>query len=220
MPFSLNSENSRHRVIVDEPLSTSGLEYNRIYDKYDPLNSLSMSANIVQWASGEKTKGIQTIEDGLLEGTGLTAVGTVTLRNGTLKIKHPDSHEYILSKLPLDGIIREKTSSVRKWKYVTVGFAVAGGALLLVWLYRRWQQRPRRVASNRFIQPPVPNEEFEQNIPDEGEEQSCVICLTRRRNVVILDCGHICACRTCAEQVNICPICRADIVRLVPTYQS
>ncbi|CAB4018219.1 Mitochondrial ubiquitin ligase activator of NFKB 1 [Paramuricea clavata] len=222
--FSLNSANSSHRVIVDEPLSMSGLEYSRIYNKYDPLNSLSVSTNIVQWASGEKTKGIQTIEDGLLDGTALTAVGKVTLRGGTLKIKHPDTYEYILSKLPLEGIIREKTRSIRRWKYVTIGFTITGGVLLLMWLYRQWRRRSQQViGGNRFIPPappPIFDKGFDQSVSEAGEEQSCVICLTQPRNVVILDCGHICACRACATQVDTCPICRAEIARLVPTYQS
>ena len=215
--FSLNSTNSRYKVIVDEPLSASGLEYNRIYNKYEPLNKGSVSTSIVEWASGEKTKGIQTIEDGLLEGTALTAVGKLELRHGTLKIRQPDTHEYILSKLPLSGIIQEKTSSMHRWKYFTIGFTIAGSVLLVFWLYRKWQQNSRGA---RFIEPPPPETEDEQPFSEGGEEQACVICLTRPRNVVILDCGHICACRRCAIQVDICPICRAEIVRLVPTYQS
>ena len=217
IPFSLNS--GRHKVIVDEPLSASGLEYTRIYDKYEPLNSLSVPANIFQWASGDMTKGIQIVEDGLLEGTTLTAVGKVTLRGGTLKIKQPDAYEFILSKLPFDSIIREKTSSVRRWKYVTIGFAIAGSLLLTIWAYKKWRRRSAHVAFDRYIRVQF-NEGSDQNLQDANEDQSCVICLTQRRNVVILDCGHICACRACATQLDTCPICRAEIIRLVPTYQS
>ncbi|XP_028396683.1 mitochondrial ubiquitin ligase activator of NFKB 1-like [Dendronephthya gigantea] len=225
VPFSLNA--SRHSVTIDEPLSASGLELNRIYSKYEPVDPRSISTSLVQWVSGEKTKGIQTIEDGLLEGTSLTAVGKITLRNGILKMRPPENEEYILSKLPLDGIIREKTKSLRIWKYVTMSFAFAGGVLLLIWFYRWWRKRrrrwqaapqaaPRRDDMDRVIHLVLSGGETSEA----GEGQSCVICLTRPRNVVILDCGHICACRECLRQVNNCPICRAEIVRLVPTYQS
>ena len=216
--FSLNAETSGHRVIVDQPLTMSGLEYTRVYDNYEPSKALSLSNDLMQWASGEKTKGMQTIEEGLLEGTLLTAVGKVTLRSGILKIKPPDDHEYILSQLTLDGIIRDKTKIVRGWGYVTVGFAIAGTVLLLIWFYRKWWRRSGRVARDRFTLPP--DDSFDEDVAEQAEGQTCVICLTQRRNVVILDCGHICACRACAMQVNICPICRAHIVRLVPTYQS
>ena len=218
VPFSLDSTTSPYRVVVDEPLSASGLEYNRVYDHYEPLKLSSVSDNLIQWATGEKAKGIQTIEDGLLEGTSLTAVGKVTLRNAILKIKNPDGYEYILSKLPLEGIIRDKTKSVRRWKYVTVGFAVAGGLLLLIWYIKR--RRSGGVVSDRNTLDLMNDEWFDENMSLQGKEQPCVICLTQRRNVVILDCGHICACRSCAMRVDICPICRARIVRLVPTYQS
>ena len=218
--FSLNSSNSYHRVIVDEPLSTSGLEYDRVYNNYEPLKSSSMSESLIQWATGGVTKGFQTVEDGLPEGTSLTAVGKVTLRSGILKIKNPEGYEYVLSKLPLEGIIQDKTKSVRRWKYVTVGFAVTGGLLLLIWYFKRRWRRSGRVVGNSDALDLVNCEWFDENISLQGEEQPCVICLTQRRNVVILDCGHICACRSCAMRVDICPICRARIVRLVPTYQS
>ena len=220
VPFSLTSARSSLGVVVDEPLSASGLEYTRIYDKYEPLNSMSVPANLLQWVSGDMTKGIQTIEDGLIEGSTLTAVGKVTLRGGTIKIKQPDTYEFILSKQPFDSIIREKTRSARQWKYVTIGFAIAGGVFLMIWAYKKWRQaRSERVPLDRFTRIQF-NERLEQNLASTDEEQSCVICLTRRRNVVILDCGHICVCRACAMQLDTCPICRAEIVRLVPTYQS
>ena len=207
-------------MIIDDPLSATGLELTTIYNKYEPVDPHSLSTNFVEWFSGERTKGIQTIEDGLLEGTSLTAVGKITLRNGILKIKSPENHEYILSKLSLDGIIREKTRSLRIWKYFTLSFAFAGGLLLLIWYYRRWRRRMRRAAprnnEDRFIHLVLNG----LDIPEAVEGQPCVICLTRPRNVVILDCGHICACRVCLGQVNHCPICRAEIVRLVPTFQS
>lgn len=201
-------------------MSTTGLEYNIIYDKYEPLNSSSVSATIMEWASGEKTKGIETIEAGLLEETALTAVGKLTLEHGGMKMKPPDGYEYILSRLPLQSIIREKTDSAQYWKYISIGFAITGSVLLVIWLCRRWRSRVERVLRGRFAPPPEGNLEFMEDVPAGDEEQACVICLTHRRSVVILDCGHICACRACALQLDLCPICRAEIIRLVPTYHS
>lgn len=202
---------------VDEPLAASGLDYNIVYDKYDPVNA-SVSENLVQWASGEKTKGIQTVEDAILEGTTLTAVGQVRLTNGDLVVGPPtNGRHYFLSKLSLDGLIRDKKSGNKIWKYVTIAFSLTGGILFLLWLYKKWRRRREQVVDFGVNHADVAADATELEAPD---EQSCVICLTRRRNVVILDCGHICACRLCATQVNTCPVCRAEIVRLVPTYQS
>lgn len=44
------------------------------------------------------------------------------------------------------------------------------------------------------------------------DNTDCVICLTTRRNTVMLPCRHMCACTECAETLSIsngtCPICR------------
>lgn len=44
------------------------------------------------------------------------------------------------------------------------------------------------------------------------DNTDCVICLTTRRNTVMLPCRHMCACIECAETLSttngICPICR------------
>ena len=215
VPFSLNSPNNKIKVAVKEPLSASGLTYNVIYDRYEPVNS-SVSENIVQWASGEKTKGIQTVEDAILEGTTLTAVGRVKLENGSLLVSPPaETHTYFLSKLSLDSLVRERKSSFRILKYVMVFFSVTGGLFLLYWLYKKWRRRGQQAV----VFGEMADEDF-ANAEEGANEQNCVICLTRRRNVVILDCGHICVCRVCAVQVDVCPICRSLIARLVPTYQS
>eukprot|EP00811_Abedinium_folium_P002432 NODE_12230_length_1237_cov_10.014414.p1 GENE.NODE_12230_length_1237_cov_10.014414~~NODE_12230_length_1237_cov_10.014414.p1 ORF type:complete len:175 (-),score=33.94 NODE_12230_length_1237_cov_10.014414:286-810(-) len=41
--------------------------------------------------------------------------------------------------------------------------------------------------------------------------QVCVICSELEKTVVFLPCRHLCACKSCAEQVSLCPICRAPI---------
>jgi len=51
----------------------------------------------------------------------------------------------------------------------------------------------------------------------------CVICLSQPREVVLLDCGHICVCGDCAAALplpKLCPICRQPIDRIIPTYVS
>jgi hypothetical protein len=37
----------------------------------------------------------------------------------------------------------------------------------------------------------------------------CVICLEHAPAVVLLPCRHFCVCRTCLEEIDQCPICRA-----------
>lgn len=46
----------------------------------------------------------------------------------------------------------------------------------------------------------------------QNNENTCVICLTDIRNVLLLPCRHLCLCGSCAENLKFqsanCPICR------------
>uniref|UniRef100_A0A8B9UNT7 RING-type domain-containing protein n=1 Tax=Anas zonorhyncha TaxID=75864 RepID=A0A8B9UNT7_9AVES len=55
-----------------------------------------------------------------------------------------------------------------------------------------------------------------------GLEDSCVVCLSRPRECVLLGCGHICCCFRCFQALptRLCPICRGPIDRVVPLYQA
>uniref|UniRef100_A0A8C9NJ21 RING-type domain-containing protein n=1 Tax=Serinus canaria TaxID=9135 RepID=A0A8C9NJ21_SERCA len=57
---------------------------------------------------------------------------------------------------------------------------------------------------------------------DRAPEDSCVVCLSRPRECVLLGCGHICCCFRCFQALptRLCPICRGPIDRVVPLYQA
>ncbi|XP_017154136.1 mitochondrial ubiquitin ligase activator of NFKB 1 [Drosophila miranda] len=53
---------------------------------------------------------------------------------------------------------------------------------------------------------------------DEARPSSCVVCMERRTNIVILPCRHLCLCAECSVQLqrymdmrDRCPICRESI---------
>lgn len=48
----------------------------------------------------------------------------------------------------------------------------------------------------------------------------CQICYGEEQDALFYDCGHVCACVECASQVDICPICRKNILRVVRIYRS
>jgi E3 ubiquitin-protein ligase MUL1 len=52
------------------------------------------------------------------------------------------------------------------------------------------------------------------------ESNFCVICLTNPRELVLLDCGHVCLCMDCFERMpnQICPICRSEYRSFLPCY--
>lgn len=215
VPFSLVS----HGVLVKvtEPLSAEKLELKVIHDRFEPVSN-TVADSLVQWAMGDKTKGFQTIEEMLPVSTTLTGIGEITLNEDGISIGPPKAGlTYYLSQLTLDAIIRQLQSGKRVWKILSSIFACVGGILFLVSLYFHYKrQHERQEQENLFRM-------MEHDaVGDDGEvrQEACVICMDRPRNVVILDCGHICCCLDCARQVNNCPVCRRQIYRLVPTYRS
>ncbi|NWX18272.1 XIAP ligase, partial [Aegotheles bennettii] len=45
------------------------------------------------------------------------------------------------------------------------------------------------------------------------EEKLCKICMAKDISVVFIPCGHLLACKECAEALHECPLCRANIMR-------
>ncbi|KFW88514.1 Baculoviral IAP repeat-containing protein 7-B [Phalacrocorax carbo] len=52
------------------------------------------------------------------------------------------------------------------------------------------------------------------------EEKMCKVCMDRDVSVVFVPCGHLVACRQCARNLRLCPICRAVIRGSVRTFMS
>jgi len=54
------------------------------------------------------------------------------------------------------------------------------------------------------------------------DEIECTICLTDRRDTILLPCRHLCACFSCAqvlrESSNKCPICRSNIRSMILAF--
>ncbi|KAH8697816.1 putative MATH and UCH domain protein [Talaromyces proteolyticus] len=51
------------------------------------------------------------------------------------------------------------------------------------------------------------------------EMDLCQICYSEEQDALFYDCGHVCACVTCAREVEICPICRKSVIRVVKIYK-
>jgi len=53
--------------------------------------------------------------------------------------------------------------------------------------------------------------------------QDCTVCLDRMRDTVLIPCGHICLCYSCAKELvehgpKQCPICRSSIQLINKIY--
>ena len=57
----------------------------------------------------------------------------------------------------------------------------------------------------------------------DGPARECCVCLERARNTVLSPCAHACVCAHCAERLvseprsRRCPVCRANIERVIRT---
>ncbi|EED24582.1 MATH and UCH domain protein, putative [Talaromyces stipitatus ATCC 10500] len=51
------------------------------------------------------------------------------------------------------------------------------------------------------------------------EMDLCQICYGEEQDALFYDCGHVCACVTCAREVEICPICRKNVLKVVKIYK-
>ncbi|KAE8155215.1 hypothetical protein BDV25DRAFT_38461 [Aspergillus avenaceus] len=52
------------------------------------------------------------------------------------------------------------------------------------------------------------------------EMDLCQICYCEEQDALFYDCGHVCACVGCARQVDICPICRKNVISVVKIYRT
>ena len=53
---------------------------------------------------------------------------------------------------------------------------------------------------------------------DDSKIPKCSICYENNCNIVIIPCGHVCACSNCASNITFCPMCRGDCIRKQPLY--
>lgn len=52
----------------------------------------------------------------------------------------------------------------------------------------------------------------------EEEKSCCTICYDQEMTTAFYDCGHVVACRDCANRITICPVCRRDVHARLQLY--
>ena len=67
--------------------------------------------------------------------------------------------------------------------------------------------------------PPTNTEQVERPVIDtRGEElyttDECVICMAKSTQVIIIPCNHKITCKSCVGKIDICPMCRGDILSI------
>ncbi|XP_034559663.1 mitochondrial ubiquitin ligase activator of nfkb 1-A [Notolabrus celidotus] len=230
VPFLLvGSDQNTVKVLC--PLQASGDHMEITYERFHQVN-YGLGDIVGQYLSGEKIKGQLETEEMLKVGATLTGIGELVLdTDGTLNLRPPaNGSPYILSTADFETLRGEQESTAVLWKALGIASALAGAAVLL-WVGRRyynqlkirWEREQERREFERF-RAEVPPARARVTASDQDEEEpaenACVICLTQPRNCILLDCGHVCCCHSCCQALpqRRCPICRRDIVRVVPLF--
>lgn len=230
------------KVMVTEPNSAYNIEQELLVTHE---NFIQPQTDIIkkgmELISGEVHKGLQETEKMLIVGTQLMAIGRLVKEGDDIKMKPPsDDYKYIISRKTKDELVRLLQNRAWIYKIVARVLGVAGFTLICFWVYRvyrkvrkineiekmkkqiqqqrdREEQRRARTAyrsdSNRTS---VISEESQ-----DWDNRQCVVCLNNQREVVLLNCGHVCVCGDCAfalPEPKKCPVCRERVEKFVTTY--
>ena len=198
------------------------------FDKFEP-NRSSFMQRMTDRIFGDVSEGTQVSEEMLLCDTLLVGFGKVALVDGKMQLRKPDSGEgYILTQLTKSEIIRRFENKVTVFRvlfYIT-GFIGIGIVMYLIRKhYKAWKLKRD---NERFLDE-VRNVRIErateanrnQNVDSAEDDNTCVICLTNPREVILLNCGHICTCAECVivlPRPITCPVCRQAVERYLPVY--
>lgn len=112
------------------------------------------------------------------------------------------------------GIIKKMESRNTMYKITTfVLFSV--GLIIAARRFREWW-RARQLARMREN---ILKERSKIDLEGLSECQTCTVCLVNPREVILLNCGHVCVCADCCVKLNQkCPICREIIIGTHAAY--
>ena len=183
---------------------------------------------------GDMHKGVQTIEKMLTKGTTLTGIGELTAGPDGIRLRPPsDGRSYYLVRDSMHSLIRGLESNKDFLKFLmkiflSIGVVISGAALWKLYRKKKAEKDMNEqldiIRANRDTQ----DIRKRKDDDDEGnvvpESVQCVVCLGAEREVILLDCGHVCVCGDCADQLikgsHPCPVCRATIASIRPAYVS
>ncbi|XP_063448066.1 mitochondrial E3 ubiquitin protein ligase 1-like [Mytilus trossulus] len=195
-----------------------------IYDSY-----MSNQAGLIQRGMdrifGVVITGIHTYEKMLFVGTPLLAIGRLKLENNEIIMSPPrNGSRYILTTQTKEEVVKHFSSQSNIIK-IFLGITCVIGVGMATYIIKKWYtkriERMAQEAENaRMAARAAANNREPSNNSD---SQECVICLSNPREVILLNCGHICVCIDCVQalpQPMKCPVCRQNVVRFHNAYMA
>jgi E3 ubiquitin-protein ligase MUL1 len=231
VPFTLG----RGLEVLDYTEATE-IDLEVTYDKFDSAVS-GLSDHLWGFLTGDRQRGVQTTEQMLVNDTSLTAVGEPVLcKDGKLKIQAPtNGDDYYLITDTSKSLIKRLQGGSNALRiclgiFAGVGFGIATWAGIKY--YKNYVDHQADLRSQDLLRQIARDRRIAENNGDPGEEVpeeipeaiACVVCLTQQREVILLDCGHVCVCADCAGEIMrtrpICPVCRARIDRVAAAFMA
>jgi len=227
---------SRPHIDVIDWKDASRIDLETVYDHFEPANG-GIGSHLWGWILGDVLKGTQKTESMLTKGTSLTGVGELVSGPDGVRLQPPsDGRQYYLVKNSLSSLVKEVESGktvLKVFLCLLTGLGV-GVASWAAWkLVRKLREEKAARANLERLENIVEEREArrvetgarvtreEESVP---EALQCVVCLGAEREVILLDCGHVCVCATCAQQLlranHACPVCRAPIRMVMPAFVS
>jgi len=155
-------------------------------------------------------------------GVPLLGIGKLMLvGGGRIVLSPPDGgRRYFIttsSKQELVSLLKSvaRALNVARWMFGIAG--LIAGAYIIVRTVKKYKSR---YESRRLL---AALRDQAASADTDTTSALCVVCLSQPRGVVLLDCGHICLCGDCAVALplpKLCPVCRQQIDRIIPTYVS
>jgi len=219
----------RPHIEVADWNEASRIDLDTVYDQFEPAVT-GLSSHLWGWVTGDMQKGVQKTEMMLTKGTTLTGVGELAVNQYGVKLQPPsDGRSYYLVKNSVKSLIKELEGGKNALKIFLWVFGSVGTFLFALTAYRYYnkyllekvaannQENLDSIRAERLRR----NNERNEEIPEHAQ---CVVCLGAEREVILLNCGHVCVCADCAGEIirngHNCPVCRGAIERIMPAYIS
>jgi E3 ubiquitin-protein ligase MUL1 len=238
-PFCLanGSFMKKSRIQISQPTDADYLmnELEVTHLTFEQSDISTLARIVKELMSDEITHGIETTEKMLKTGTYLYGYGRLeknSINNG-LMLKKPStntSYLFILTKKNRQELIDSIQFDKKALKYALIIFGSIGitvGSYVLYKLYKQAKERKKRENEQKSIREQRLRMERarreENSVTNNSGDSSqtnrhaqdgttCVLCLQNPREIVLLECGHICLCIDCLGRLqnSSCPICRQN----------
>jgi len=226
VPMELADRSGTNKVQVINPQESEWFNETLevVSKEFRPSKDPSLLDAVLDITAGERLRGYSNTEKMLRLGANLLVVGECCYDDEGVKIRSPASliHDFIVSRKSVQEISNELKEVSRAWK--AAGCVTAGAtAVAAYYLVRRLRQRyvELSVKRRRTLDKKAIRERREVK-PVDRDGNVCVVCLVNPREVVLLECGHVCVCADCLDKLPgdplVCPVCRSEVTRCLPIY--